>query len=311
MSKYVSIRSGATALPEQSVGHFPVDLIISSGVLKAALDHWKVTEHNPQNLSVDVDLGRGYFVLTSMVYHGYSDAVENLVIGGNSSGNPRIDAVIVYVDKAATPDATASNVLKFTIVAGTAAASPVAPSDVEVQSAIGAGNPFIRLAEVLVANGASSITNANITDKRVNAVFEFNEPVLNTPTVESPTVNSPTVDGGTFTNPQTTQSYEAWNNLTDGSTININASLSNKHRVTLGGAGRNLVLQNAVVGQVILIRLQQDASGSRSVNWFSGIAWSGGNPPTLTTTAGKADVIGIVVTSASTYDGFIVGQNVG
>lgn len=311
MSKYVSIRSGATALPELSVGHFPVDLVISSGVLKMASDHWLVSEHNPQNLSVDVDLGRGYFVTTSMVYHGYSDAVENLVIGGNSSGNPRIDAVVVYVDKSATPDATASNVLKFTVVAGTAAASPVAPTNVEIQTAIGAGNPFLRLAEVYVANGASTIANANITDKRVNAVFEFNEPTLNTPTITDPTINNPTVGGGTFTNPQTKQSYEAWNNLTDGSTINIDASISNKHRVTLGGTGRNLVLQNAVVGQVILLRLQQDASGGRTVNWFSSIAWAGGIAPTLTTTAGKSDVIGIVVTGLGTYDGFIVGQNVG
>jgi len=45
-------------------------------------------------------------------------------------------------------------------------ASPVAPNDVEIESDIGVGNPFLRLADVLVANGVTEIANISITDKR-------------------------------------------------------------------------------------------------------------------------------------------------
>lgn len=50
-------------------------------------------------------------------------------------------------------------------------ASPVAPSTSVIQTAVGSANPFIRLANVTVASGATSITNANITDVREQAIF--------------------------------------------------------------------------------------------------------------------------------------------
>jgi len=133
---------------------------------------WKVLENNPQNMTVNISSGRGFFKKTSITYHGYSDSVENISIGANNSGNPRIDAVVLYVDLTATPNSDASNVLKAIVVQGTPASSPVAPTDNEIQTAIGSGNPFLRLANVYVENGASSITNGNITDTRVPAYLK-------------------------------------------------------------------------------------------------------------------------------------------
>jgi hypothetical protein len=172
MAKYISIRQGTSAHPEQSVAHLTHDLIYQTGVVDLTSD-WKVTEHNPQNMSVDIAQGRGFFKKTVMTYHGYSDAVENITINANNSGNPRIDAVVLYVDLSATPNSDASNVLKSIVVQGTPASSPVAPTDNEIQTAIGSGNPFLRLVNVYVANGASSITNANITDTRVPAYLKI------------------------------------------------------------------------------------------------------------------------------------------
>jgi len=54
----------------------------------------------------------------------------------------------------------------------------------------------------------------------------------------------------------------------------------------------------------------QDATGSRTVTWWSGIKWPGGVEPTLTTTGGDVDVFGFIVTAVANYDGFIVGQGV-
>jgi hypothetical protein len=116
-------------------------------------------------MSVDVAAGRAY-VLGSDAYPVRSTDVENKTVTANSSGNPRIDTVVLYIDKAASPNSDSSNVAKLMVVAGTAAASPSVPSDSTIQTAVGAGNPFIRLANLAVANGTSSVTSANITDVR-------------------------------------------------------------------------------------------------------------------------------------------------
>lgn len=95
---------------------------------------------------------------------------------------------------------------------------------------------------------------------------------------------------------------------TDGATVTFDLSLGNIHTVTLGG-NRTLALSNGSTGQVFIIRLVQDGTGSRTVTWFSTIKWPGAVTPTLTTTASKTDVFGFVTTGSGTYDGFILGSN--
>ena len=94
----------------------------------------------------------------------------------------------------------------------------------------------------------------------------------------------------------------------DGATITFSMATSNLHTVTLGG-NRTLALSNVSVGQPFILRLVQDATGSRTVTWFSTIKWPGGSAPTLTTTANKTDVFGFICTSADNYDAFIIGMN--
>lgn len=85
-------------------------------------------------------------------------ATEVVTITANSSGNPRIDNIVVEVDDTAFSDASDVAVVKA--VAGTPAGSPVAPALLANQTL---------LAQVAVANGFSTIVAANITDKRVSA----------------------------------------------------------------------------------------------------------------------------------------------
>lgn len=101
-------------------------------------------------------------------YHGWNTASEPLTISANASGNPRIDAVVAYVDLAVQSAVSNDNpaALKFKVVAGTAAASPVAPTDAEIQASVGASNPWLPLAIVAVANGFSSIVTGDITNQR-------------------------------------------------------------------------------------------------------------------------------------------------
>jgi hypothetical protein len=108
-------------------------------------------------------------------------------------------------------------------------------------------------------------------------------------------------------------SFSSMNAAADGATITFDLDLDNVHTVTLGG-NRTLAISNADVGQRFMIKLIQDATGSRTVTWFSNISWPGGVVPTLTTTALKGDWFGFIVTGVDGYgapefDGFTLGQN--
>ena len=94
---------------------------------------------------------------------------------------------------------------------------------------------------------------------------------------------------------------------TDGATVTFDLDVANIHQVTLGG-NRTLAIDNEDSGQVFIIRLVQDGTGSRTVTWFSTIKWAGGVAPTLTTTASGIDVFGFITTGTDTYDGFVIGQ---
>ena len=290
MGKFISIIN-ATALPKESVAHLTIDLIYQSGVFDPA-SHWLVSEHSPNDKSVDIAVGRGYFKKTSMTYHGYSDAVENVAIGSNTSGNPRIDAIVAYADLGAAPDATASNVLKFKAVAGTPGASPVAPDDTAIQASVGAGNPYILLAYVAVANGFVSITNANITDSRTYAYQKWLAGLY------AQTLVKPYVKG----------SYQKVGAVSGSGTKTLDCSDTNIFEVTMTG-DVTLALSNITVGQLIQVDVIQDGTGGHALTLFGTIKWPDNVAPVMTPTANKRDSFIFKCVSTGNYLGYIAGQN--
>lgn len=109
--------------------------------------------------------------------------------------------------------------------------------------------------------------------------------------------------------PKINTQYGEWASVADGATVTFDMTVANRQRVTLGG-NRTLAVTGTSEGQVFLVRLQQDATGSRLATWFAGISWAGGVAPTLTTAANKADEFIFVRTGLNTYDGHVVGQNI-
>lgn len=172
-----TLRTGATSHPEDTVLQLVTDLIETSGVLNVTSgDHFLVEAQASPDMTVKVNTGRAYIKGdTGNAYPIRLDADANVTITANSSGNPRIDVIVLYIDKSAAANTTASNIATLVAVAGTPAGSPTAPDDTAIQTAIGASNPYIILAEVEVANGASSITSGEITDVReqFEAVSDF------------------------------------------------------------------------------------------------------------------------------------------
>jgi hypothetical protein len=124
------------------------------------------------NMSVDVAIGDAIIPRADGTYGhpAWNDAVYNQVIGTADISNPRRDMIVMYIDYGQTPSTGVSNntngVVKIKSVAGTPAGSPADPSAAAIQSSVGSGNPYIILARVRVAAGASSITNSVIDDFR-------------------------------------------------------------------------------------------------------------------------------------------------
>ncbi len=127
------------------------------------------------NMSVDVAIGDAMIPRSDGTYGhpAWNDAVYNQVIATADVSNPRRDIIVMYVDYGQAPSTGVSNntngVIKIKSVAGTPAGSPADPSDSAIQSSVGASNPFVKLARVRVAAGASSITNSVIDDMRTAA----------------------------------------------------------------------------------------------------------------------------------------------
>lgn len=94
--------------------------------------------------------------------------VQASVITANSA-NPRIDAVVIYIDTNVTASqavANNENRTKAIVVPGTPATNPSAPTPSQVKAKIGASNPYEVIAEIRVNAGTTTILDSVITDRR-------------------------------------------------------------------------------------------------------------------------------------------------
>lgn len=166
-------------------------------------------------------------------------------------------------------------------------------------------------------NAATVTTNANLTGAvtsvgNATSLGSFTSAQLATALTDetgtgaavfgtNPTIAKPVMSA---TNP-TAQTYSP----SAAGTATLDLSLSNSHFITMPAGNITIAVSNATNNQPFIIRILQDATGSRTVTWFTTIKWAGGVAPTLTTTASKADMFGFIRTGSNTYDGFIIGQN--
>ncbi|CAB4136919.1 hypothetical protein UFOVP314_45 [uncultured Caudovirales phage] len=124
-----------------------------------------VTQNGTPNMSVNVAAGRAFIrgtqtagSLNQGVYSFFNDGTVNLAVSSADPTNPRRDLVVAQIRD--SNYSGSANDARLFVVTGTPAASPtdpVVPADTLV------------LARLSVAAGATSVTNANITDLRVFA----------------------------------------------------------------------------------------------------------------------------------------------
>ena len=128
-------------------GTAPTGMLIGDGL--------DVTQQGSPNMTVNVAAGAA---VANGVWVQNTSATNTLTVTANASGNPRIDTVVIHID-----GTLQTAVLQ--INAGTPAATPAPPA--LTQSASPTGIWEIPIADIAVANGALSITQANITPRQI------------------------------------------------------------------------------------------------------------------------------------------------
>ena len=87
-----------------------------------------------------------------------------------------------------------------------------------------------------------------------------------------------------------TKAYIAETTLTDGATIDWNMATQSVAKVTLAGSRTLNAPTNGSTGQFCSLLIIQDGTGSRTLTWNAVFEFTTDTAPTLTTTAGLADL---------------------
>lgn len=120
------------------------------------------------NMSVDVAAGaawvKGDTGTRQGLYHVVNDALVNLTVSAAHSTNPRLDQVILVVNDSSVSGA--SNTPELKVLAGTATSGATLDNR---NGAASLPSNAIRLADILVAAADTSITTAEIRDRRPRA----------------------------------------------------------------------------------------------------------------------------------------------
>ena len=145
------------------------------GVFSGNVSGMLVKQNSTPNMTVVVEHGSALLnknSISASIAEIKSDT--SVTIDTANTSNPRIDSIVIYEDTSiAIPTVEADywqdgaeGRFKVVSLPGTAAASPVALSDANIQSAIGAGKPWTRLADITVPANSTTILNSNIADRR-------------------------------------------------------------------------------------------------------------------------------------------------
>ncbi|MEX8520022.1 MAG: beta strand repeat-containing protein [Leptothrix sp. (in: b-proteobacteria)] len=89
--------------------------------------------------------------------------------------------------------------------------------------------------------------------------------------------------------------------LTFAASQTINTNLSNVFKLTLTGNITTLTLSNPSDGQTINLFVTQDATGSRTIAWPTGVKWPGGTAGVLSTAANSVDLVVLTYIAATGF----------
>jgi len=153
--------------------------------------------------------------------------------------------------------------------------------------------------DVVTITGSETLTNKTLTS-----------PVINTGVSGTAILDEDDMASNSAIKIATQQSIKAYadsaiQTATDAATItfDLQTGANRKHRVVLGG-NRTLALTEEMVGQIFIIMLTQDSTGSRTVTWFPAgsdtITMTLATPGVVTTTLDLKTGTPVVFTTTGT-----------
>ena len=176
----------------------------NNGSIVASPSDLKVSAGSGMNVTVSTGAGIiGNGTLSGVRFA--IDAPVTVAVNAASTANPRMDSVVAYIDKSVSAstsvvDNTDLGIVKFKSVAGTPASAPAAPSTATIQSSIGAGNPYMVLANITVPKSSSAASSFTITDMRVTPTSAIiTDGYITTKKLANKAVTSDKVDWTTLT----------------------------------------------------------------------------------------------------------------
>lgn len=175
----------------------------NNGSIVASPSDLKVSAGSGMNVTVSTGAGIiGNGTLSGVRFA--IDAPVTVAVNAASTANPRMDSVVAYIDKSVSAstsvvDNTGLGIIKFKSVAGTPASAPTAPSASTIQSSIGAGNPYMVLANITVPKSSSAASSFTIADTRVTPTSAIiTDSSITTPKLANKAVTSDKVDWTTL-----------------------------------------------------------------------------------------------------------------
>lgn len=173
MSLNVSVIDGMTNVTDDDLSGFQTDFLSRAGYVELPqyTTPFKGSQTGTPNKFSNVAAGVFYIpnsITSPTQYFRIVNTASIAVEHDDPSANPRIDAVVLFLDLGAPVNANADNVASIEVIKGSEAGVPVAPSDSDITTALGA-DTWVRLYTVAISNPFVSIVNANITDLRPEA----------------------------------------------------------------------------------------------------------------------------------------------
>ena len=108
-----------------------------------------------------------------------------------------------------------------------------------------------------------------------------------------------------FFNQYQTSGLNTWYSKTFSATPEWDITDSPKQLMTLTANVTSMTVTGTLPGQVFVIKLKQDGTGSRTISWFSGINWL--SISDINATADTETEYLFIRTGVGSYDGFKIG----